>query len=272
MGRTSTSSLDLAYISEFRYLNGFYRLLGYTFVGNEFGTDGLQLTMTRRPSLYNAYVAITWLVIIGVFAFDASEAINMYDEDQVLDRATTIVYSVRTISVQVCCFILAFTQAPSLIQVSRDLTNLEAELTRPVQFSGTARNLIVINITLTVAQVLSIIPLLFFDENLSVTQLIWNSVYLLVNAIHGQSRAWWSTPGPCSSLRRSPLSWPPLILSSSTSWTPVASSKTLGAFYECTDSLYELRKRSKCVTRFSGSSCSSYFHSTWYWRHRGVTG
>ncbi|KAH7939331.1 hypothetical protein HPB52_011038 [Rhipicephalus sanguineus] len=187
MGRTSISSTNLSYLSEFRLLNGFYRYLGYTFVGNDFGIDGRHLTLTRRPSPYTAYVAVTWLVIIGVFAFDASEAVNMYDEDQVLHRASAIVYTVRTTSVQACCFILALTQAESLMRVSRDFADLEGKLAYPVRLSGTARNLIVINVALTVAQVLSIIPLLFFDENLTVTQLVWNSVYLLVNAIHGQS-------------------------------------------------------------------------------------
>ncbi|KAH6924806.1 hypothetical protein HPB50_025136 [Hyalomma asiaticum] len=188
MGPTPISSSNLAYLNEFRRLNDFYRCLGYTFIGNDFTDDGRYLTLTRQPSPYTAYAAITWLVIIGVFAYDASEAVNMYEDHQILDKAATLVYTVRTISVQVCCFLLAFTQAPGIIHVSRYLADLEAELAYPVQLNNTARNLIVINLILTVALVLSIIPVLFFfDKELSVNQLIWNSCYLLVNVFHGQS-------------------------------------------------------------------------------------
>ncbi|KAH9380654.1 hypothetical protein HPB48_005694 [Haemaphysalis longicornis] len=179
-------SSDGTYTSEFLLLNGFYRYLGYTYVSRDLAKGSLQLVW-RREGPYAAYVALTWVVIIGVFAYDASEAADMFDKSALLDKITSVLYSARTIIIQITSIVLAFTQAPKMVDVSTNLANLEDRLLFPYSLRGVARKLIVMNIAFTIVSIVAVFPLLYLYEDFTVRQLIWNSCYFVVCGIHGQT-------------------------------------------------------------------------------------
>ncbi|CAN7993925.1 unnamed protein product, partial [Ixodes pacificus] len=182
----SPTSSAKTFNAAFHQVNRLHRTFGYSFISRSSSPSGEDITCNRLGP-YTIYFVLSWSMTVGVFVYDAIEALAVYQDDEVLDKATTLLYSVRTISIQVCSMVAAVITAPKIRKVAAELAELEARLQGPTSLTRVSRNVLAANVIYSVVSFIALMPLMFQFRELTKNQLYWNIVYIGVNLFYGQT-------------------------------------------------------------------------------------